>query len=364
MTAHEAFLALSHKSNLARPYVERPMDPEKLLFWSPVHNAEADLSTTLKRRFARTLELSQTSLPQPSQSGFYVFTAAAVGPGPWLSGSDEGIVPGGNIEYGLSNAAHGEESAVFGILNRYGLVPIQVVGFYYNPEPVNEKTFADPCGGCRDRLMPYCNPNMYFVQAGPPGKHADMVSVTQFRDYLFDTPRLVNPSSLNPTGHAQAIHGLKVGVSGYLPETLKPYQYGAAIVAEDGTVWQGSHWVNAGYDAFPSFSAALQTWRNASPQANVSKIVIAGAGSNIPLPLYADRQDALEFAEALSFYRHGNINSPLPVELIQVNRAGEIISAALSNTSELLPHPFSAGEFGMTSAMQEYMAVLSLTRFR
>lgn len=349
MTASE----LALKTYATRPHPERPLNPDQMLLWSPVRHAEIILSPSLKRRLVRTLEVAQTSTPVPFQSGFYVFTGVAVQPGPWMQSGDEGIVTGGNIEYALSDAAHGEETGVYRAIGKYGVVPIQAVGFYTHNQRVDEKTFADPCGGCRDRLRPYCSPEMYFVQGGIN----DMISVTQFRDYLFDTPTLVDHTNLDPSGRAEAVRGLKNGVSVYLPDALKQQMYGAAIVTDDGKVWSGSHWVNAGYDAVPAFNAALQAWRNMSPQSNIAKIVIAGEGS-IPLPLYADRQDMLELGEALNLYLGRDIKKPLPVELLQVSDSGVVVAAALSNTVEMLPHPFSAGSFGMMDALREYMSVL------
>lgn len=79
---------------------------------------------------------AKTANPSPFQSGFYVRTA-----GMTLSGK---FVVGGNNEYGITDAEHGEESVIDAAKQQFPGDPLVLVGFY--------NVGAGHCGNCRDRL--------------------------------------------------------------------------------------------------------------------------------------------------------------------------------------------------------------------
>lgn len=329
--------------------------PERLTFWSPITQSCAELTAGEKKKAADLLIRAAEAKAVPYQSNFFVLTGIAVAPGPWLSQGDTGVLTAGNYEYGLSNGIHGEEAAVSRVLATYGRVPIEAIAFY-DPDPahsVNKDTDAAPCGACRDKLMPYCSPDMMFIQGGV----GDMVSITHFRDYLFGVEQFekVDPTRLDQIGWQEAAYALENGIGGFLPPEMKKNLYGAAIVAQDGTVWASGHYTNAGYDAVDPILGAIEAWRS-SPKEGVRKLVLVGA-NGLPDPLYSGRQAILELWEGLN-QRTGN-RFPLPVEHINIDpQTGLVTGAALTNSAILLPHPFSAGTFDMQDALTDYTKLL------
>ena len=155
-------------------------------------------------------------------------------------------------------------------------------------------------------------------------------------------------NKVHEEGVVEALKAQELAIDVYLTEELKGKVYGAAIVAEDGTIWKGSQYSNCGYDAVTPVLSAVTNWRNSYPRGLVSekhmqlsRLVIAG-GPRMGTPLYRDRQAILELDEILRMFKGSN--SPLRVEIVKV---GSNVEAYETNVEEWLPHPFSPGAFRM-----------------
>ena len=305
-------------------------------FWNPVLQQELQLSPEEQELYLNLLFAAKDAKAFPRQSGFVVRAAVMTAKGE--------IELGGNDEYAFSDAfVHGETSALAAALTKYGDTPIKALAFY-SIFPPSKEPIGGSCGNCRDVFKEYVDQEMLVIEGD-----GTFMTVSHFGDGLFENFNHVSLNRLDPTGVTEAERGIAVGVDVYLPKHLKEGIYGAAIVGASGKVWQGSLDTNAAYDATTPLVAARQVWRNAGPEAELRKIVIARYGA-LPKPLYRDRQAILELDEALMDYT-GRF-TPLPVELVELDQSGRVMTAALTNTREWMPMPFTAGSFGMSEAVR------------
>ncbi len=283
----------------------------------------------------------------PNQSGFYVKTAGFA-----VDGTE---YLGGNKEYAFSDAfIHGETAVVSGLRDLTNS-PIEAICWYKKEgEIVTPESFGCPCGNCRDVLRHYCDLNTVLLNGNETG-----AVYAQLKDYLFENFRRESLSKVHEEGVVEALKAQELAIDVYLTEELKSKVYGAAIVAEDGTIWKGSQYSNCGYDAVTPVLSAVMNWRNSYPRGSVSekhlqlsRLVIAG-GSGMGTPLYRDRQAILELDEILRMFKRSN--SPLRVEIVKV---GKNVEAYETNVEEWLPHPFSPGAFRMDDVLEAQLGQL------
>jgi len=306
------------------------------IVWSPIQKEELHLSQEERAAYFNLILAAKEARAFPRQSDFFVRAAILT-----IEGH---IVLGGNDEYAFSDAfVHGETAALAAALTQYGDEPIKALAFYSDQDPSPEFT-GGSCGNCRDVFKEYVSPEMVVLE----GNERKM-TLTHFSDYLFEDFRQIDPQSINTLGYKKAANGIAIGVDVYLPQHLRNGIYGVAIVANSGNIWQGSLDTNAGYDAVTPGLAARQVWRNSHPEAELQKMVIARYDS-LPSPLYRDRQALLELDEALM--DHTGRKTPLPVELVHLDRMGKVVQVAQTNTREWMPAPFTAGSFGMVDAVR------------
>lgn len=312
------------------------MHEREIQFWDPVLHQELQLSPESEDLILKLLLEAKKAEAFPRQSGFVVRAAVMTENGD--------IELGGNDEYAFSDAfVHGETSALAAALAKHGDTPIKILAFY-NIFPPSKEPVGGSCGNCRDIFKEYVDPKMLVVEGD--GK---FITVSRFADCLFENFQAVTVNELDPAGVAEAEKGIAVSMDVYLPKYLKEGIYGAAIVGRSGKVWQGSLDTNAGYDATTPGVAARQVWRNVGPEAELRKIVLARYGC-LPQPLYRDRQTLLELDEALMDYT--GRQTPLPVELVKLDRSGQVVTAALTNTRQWMPMPFTASSFGRFEAVR------------
>lgn len=294
------------------------------------------LTAEEKRSFQRLILAAKNAYTNPTQSGYRVRTAAFLENGR--------VVRGGNKENSLSDAyVHGETAVVSRARDLYKKVPILAIGFYSSSQNLAELGIS-PCGACRDVVSQYCGPNLVMMEG-----NEKVIKHARLKEFLFSKFNSTKITEVDLLGVEDAVVALNQAVDVYLPERLKPAVYGISLIDKNKRVFRGSLYTNAGYDALPPGLVAVQTHRNTvgpeNPLADLEKIIVVGFGS-IPNVLYRDRQALLEHDEVLRL--NANRKEPLPVYLLNVNPdTGQIVAAATTNTAEWLPHPFSAGTFGM-----------------
>ena len=289
----------------------------------------------------------------PHQSGYFVRTAAL---------AENGMIYlGGNKEYAHSDAfVHGETAVISGMRDQTDS-PIKAIAWYRREDlPVDEHSFGCSCGNCRDVMRAYCGKDLVLLNGNENGIVYSLLS-----DFLFDDYTQIENELVRPYPTWIALSAARKGVDIYLPEGVKRNIYGAALVSEDGTVWPGVHYSNAGYDAVTPVLNVVLNWRSNYPggiskrHLNLSKLVVAGDGI-MPDPFYRDRQAILELDEVLRLAT--GRTAPLEVQLIKAkdSRMGyaEAESAFRTNTAEWLPHPFSPGAFRMDDVMKAQLTKL------
>jgi cytidine deaminase len=303
---------------------------------------QPQLTIEKKGAYSSLLLAAKDAKAFPSQSGFYVRTGALTESGL--------IITGGNIEYALSDAfVHGETSVIAGTLAKKGKEdPIKAIGFY---SPDAAENPPSPCGNCRDVIHEHCDPDLVLLTGSEK-----RMSLTPFKEYLFDSFAEVDPNSLEAVGHSDAALALNQALSTYLPDSMKSKLYGAALVTEGGNTYRGSFYSNAAYDSSPPLFNAIQTWRNTDSDLSLSKVVIASS-KDIADPSYRDRQALLEFDEAIMLAT-GRKKS-LPIELVTFDPNNkQVINAAMTDSREWIPHPFSPKDFGMDQALEDQISAL------
>lgn len=307
---------------------------------------ESGLSEQEKEFYYLLVLAAKEAKAYPHQSGYFVKTAG-------MTESGE-MYLGGNKEYAMSDAfVHGETAVISG-LRDLTESPVRAIAWYRREDlSVDETSFGCPCGNCRDVMRAYCDPDLVLLNGNENG-----VVYTRLRDFLFEDFAQINPEDARPYQTWLALSAARRGVDIYLPELLKKTIYGAALIGEDGSYWQGVHYSNAGYDAVTPVMSAVLSWMNSYPggiskkHLNLKKLVIAGDGTT-PDPFYRDRQAILELDEILRLFT--GRTEPLTVEIIQARDSKSGYASAdkvfVTNTEEWLPHPFTPGAFRMDDVM-------------
>jgi len=278
---------------------------------------------------------AKNAFSDPSQSGFQVRAAGIT--------EDGHIVTGGNKENSHSDAfVHGETAVVSRIRDEYGKTPIKAIGFFKEGENVG----VTPCGACRDVLIQQTSPNLILVSG-----NENKIVVNKLKNFLFENFHPIEPKNLDKIGINDAKIALNKGVDVYLPEDLKKEIYGVTIIDQNMEKFRGSLYTNTGYDAITPGLAAVQTWNNSSlkRRTDIDEIIFVSK-EKIPSPFYRDRAALSELADITRLFngRESNIR----VKLIQLDELNNIKKAAITDTDEWLPLPFSARSFGMDEVIE------------
>lgn len=321
---------------------------EKLIY-TPFREKEHSLTLSESERdlYTRLVLRAKEARAYPHQSGYFVRTAGLA--------EDGTEYLGGNKEYGFNDAfVHGETAVISGMRDITDGSMKAIAWYRKEGELVTPESFGRPCGNCRDVMNSYCPPSLVLLN----GNETGMV-FTHLDDFLFEAFRPVEINKVSEIGAVNALAAMEAAVDIYLSEEMKRKMYGAALVAEDGTVWRGSHYTNVGYDSVTPVMAAVINWRNSYPTGsvsekhlNLSRLVIAGSGE-MNSPFYRDRQAILELDEVLRRFRGDN--TPLKVEIVKL---GKLAEAYETNVDEWLPYPFSPDAFRMEDVMQAQLEKL------
>ena len=281
---------------------------------------------------------AKNAFSDPNQSGFQVRAAGVT--------EDGHFITGGNKENSHSDAfVHGETAVVSRIRDEYGKTPIRAIGFYKEGDDISQGDIS-PCGACRDVLIQQTSPDLILVSG-----NENKIVVNKLKNFLFENFHPIEPKNLDKIGINDAKIALNRGVDVYLPKDLKKKIYGVTIIDQNMEKFRGSLYTNAGYDAITPGLAAVQTWNNSSlkRRTDIEEIVFVSK-ENIPSPFYRDRAALSELADITSLF-NGRETS-IRVTLIQLDELFNIKKAAITDTDEWLPLPFSARSFGMDEAIE------------
>jgi len=313
------------------------VSPGKRIVIAPGVTATAEEIT----RCFDLVEAAKRATPHPTQSKFFVRSAAMIDTGE--------IALGGNREGMLSHAwIHGETAAISTAKQMYGERPVIGIGYYFPEGKLEVGTIAS-CGNCRDILIEEA-PDAIIAAGNEGGLVIGNVNLMRFTPAVSVPAQSISPQVINGCLRAK-----DMGIECYLPESLKPVVYVALLLTEEGSLIPGSLYTNAGYDYIPPGISALQCYRHSTAaRGDIKGAFFAGFGA-LPDVYYRDRQALLELDEVLQtrFNRPG----PMSVTCVNIDTAtGRVAEAVQTNVGEWMPYPFSPRSFGMDSVIQQMAA--------
>ncbi len=316
----------------------------------------------LVAEYEKALEVAVTSkVANPKFSNYFCKESIGV--------AERHILPAGNIEYGLCQALHGEESAVAAFRAFYGrnIESHKILGIVSNGDPGN---MAAPCGNCRDIMLDDLGRDLEIV-CGP--ENGGVAVIARLSDYLFDrfgiwrildnwdctdeSPlfgseeisrfNFVN-QVLDTVVTGQLLENDAYSPKGFLPER----KYYVLLVTQKNKFY-GAHHIMCDYHPVYAIERAILKALDIEKDPFIHHIVIVtkdgpeGFNGVPPHVMYRDRQHLYE----LNLYQElllGREVDP-PVYLVKyntnknLNSFGRILKTSIK---EWLPLPFSVRHFG------------------
>lgn len=253
--------------------------------------------------------------------------------------------PAGNIEYGLCQSLHGEESAVTAFRTHYGRGGSRkpLLGIIAG-SPGN---IATPCGNCRDILLDDLGSDFEIVSGAADG---GIAIVTKMRDYLFPSPRKIGRLDAKPevlTRMRIAIRDGELLVNdAYSPKDKHPERRYHALIATTSANFVGARDVMCEYHPiYPLRDAVRQARRADSPFVRFAVIVCEDFGGRPPHVMYKDRQHLFELNLQGELLMDQECDPPVYLATYN-SQTKKIVSVWRTSVKEWLPLPFSPRNFG------------------
>ena len=270
----------------------------------------------------------------------------------------EKALPAGNIEYGLCQSLHGEESAVAAFRSargRYTHAEDVVVGII-QPKPGE---IATPCGNCRDIMLEDLGKECEIVSGYADGGIAVVASLEHYLfedffrlpdiyDFNFDaivTAELGMPRMEFETWvHSTLREGERLANDAYSPADIHPERkYAVALITAQG-YFIGARDIMCDYHSiYPIRDAVRQARRSGDVAFHSVVIVSENPGDTLPHVMYKDRQHLLELNIQAELTLNEERNPPV---FLVAHRDGIITGLWKTSVKEWLPLPFSPYAFG------------------
>lgn len=299
-----------------------------------------DLSSTQETRikkYAEALEVAATSVvANPPFSNYFVKESIGL-----ISGE---MVPAGNIEYGICQALHAEESAIAAFRARYGRTHIKeiVLGIVAG-SPGN---IATPCGNCRDIMLEDLGASFEVVSGAEDGGIAVVANMSHYLFSGFRSLGVANvPSDVLEKIRVAILQGAQLVNDAYSPKSIHPERRYHALITTRSNSFVGARDVMCEYHPIYAIRDAIRQARRANdPFVQSVVIVCEDFGGGAPHVMYKDRQHLVELnlqAELLT----GQENDP-PVFIATYDNQGQIVSAWQTSVKEWIPLVFTPSNFG------------------
>jgi cytidine deaminase len=292
---------------------------------------------SLEGEIFRALDAASEAGTYPPLSSFQVRAATVV---------DDRVVLGGNTEYHVPEAIHGESSLVNHVITLFG------------PEATREKVrfiayYAErcgdslSCGDCRDYQIATLDVERLLAVCGESS--TGRVQVRNFKDALVPEEKFpevaasgipLAPGILDRLV-AEATRAREGGVDLF---TSREQHAGAAALSSSGAVYRAAGVDDAAFHYRYPIGGLLQ---QAATERDyfLEAIVVAGEKGSWPKVSYRDRQYGYEFS---SF----NVKKGRdPIRLILTDGNGRF---RLTTFEEALPHSFSAASF-LPGRVEEFL---------
>jgi cytidine deaminase len=296
----------------------------------------------LERRMLRALDAAAATGTYPPISKYQVRTATVV-----EHGGKEHVVVGGNTEYHVPEAIHGESALLNHVTSLFGSdVTREKVRFVaYYAETCGESL---SCGDCRDYQVEVTDAERLLAVCGEAS--TGKVQVRPFREALVPEESFpevlpeaipLPPETLERLV-AQAREAREGGIDLF---TARERHAGAAAISHSGAIYRAAGVDDAAFHYRYAIGGLLQqaaTERDYFLQA----IVVVGEPGAWPRVSYRERQYGYEFS---SF--NGKRGHP-PIRLVLADGKGRY---RLTTFEEALPYAFSTNDF-MPGAVDAFLA--------
>jgi cytidine deaminase len=309
--------------------------------WRLSESAQHLVDEELAGQIFRALDAAERAGTDPPISRFHVRAATVV-----ESQGQEHVIVGGNTEYQVPEAIHGETSLLNHVATRLGAEAtrrVRFIAFY----AVAMCGTSLGCGDCRDYAIATTDYQNLLVVCGQASDHT--VQIRRFADAVFPEEAFpeVAPEEipLPPTELERLVRAAgEAREGGITLFTSAKHHAGAA-----GLSWKGNLYRAAGADdaAFHYRYPIGGVLQQAATEGDyfIEAVVVVGEPGGWPWVSYRDRQYGYESS---SFNRRRGLE---PILLILTDGRGGF---RMTTFEEALPHGFSTDAF-MPDAVEEFL---------
>jgi cytidine deaminase len=294
----------------------------------------------LRSQMFQALSAAENAGTDPAISHFKVRAATVI-----VKDGQEHVVLGGNTEYSVPEAIHGESSLINHVTALYGSDAtrhqLRFVAFF------SERCgLSGSCGDCRDFQKAATDYSRLLIVCGQSSDHT--VRVTRFRDQLVDEDQfpVASPSSLSITP-AELTHLLEAAQEARLGGVTlftTDRQTAAAALSYSGKLYRAAGADDAAFHYRYPIGGVLQ---QAATERDyfLRAILVVGEKGHWPVINYRDRQYGYESS---SFNRD---SGRPPIVLILSDGQGNFRATTFESA---LPHAFSTANF-MPQAVKDFL---------
>jgi len=315
--------------------------PPSAASWHLTSESEALVpDAALRAQIFRALDSAESAGTDPSISHFKVRAATVV-----TVNSEDHVVLGGNTEYEVPEAIHGESSLLNHVTTLYGADTtrhaLRFVAFFSQRCGV-----SGSCGDCRDFQHAVTDYAHLLIVCGQASDHT--VRVTRFSDQLVDEDKFpaATPDSLpiTPGELAQLTESAAEARLGGVTLFTIARHTGAAGLSSSGKIYRAAGGDDAAFHYRFPIGGLLQ---QAATERDyfLRAIVVVGEKGQWPVVNYRDRQYGFES----SSFNHEAGKSP--IALIITDGLGHYRATTFEAA---LPHAFSTSNF-MPQALKDFL---------
>jgi cytidine deaminase len=315
--------------------------PPSAASWHLTSESEALVpDAALRAQIFRALDSAESAGTDPSISNFKVRAATVV-----TVHNEDHVVLGGNTEYEVPEAIHGESSLLNHVTTLYGpdttRHAVRFVAFFSQRCGV-----SGSCGDCRDFQHAVTDYAHLLIVCGQASDHT--VRVTRFSDQLVDEDKFpaATPDSLpiTPGELAQLTESAAEARLGGVTLFTIARHTGAAGLSSSGKIYRAAGGDDAAFHYRFPIGGLLQ---QAATERDyfLRAIVVVGEKGQWPVVNYRDRQYGFES----SSFNH-EAGKP-PIALIITDGLGQYRATTFEAA---LPHAFSTANF-MPQALKDFL---------
>jgi cytidine deaminase len=315
--------------------------PPSSASWHLTSEAESLVpDARLRAQIFRALDAAESAGTDPSISHFKVRAATVV-----TVNNEDHVVLGGNTEYEVPEAIHGESSLLNHVTTLYGpdttRHAVRFVAFFSQRCGV-----SGSCGDCRDFQHAVTDYTHLLIVCGQASDH--IVRVTRFADQLVDEDKFpaATPDSLpiTPGELAQLTQSAAEARLGGVTLFTTARHTGAAGLTFSGKIYRAAGGDDAAFHYRFPIGGLLQ---QAATERDyfLRAIVVVGEKGQWPVINYRDRQYGYES----SSFNHEAGKSP--IALITTDGLGHYRATTFEAA---LPHAFSTANF-MPQALKDFL---------